>query len=200
MDVCFLLVKEIEGYRVCPLLQKARMAMDSALIRTRVFVDLRKHLELTSFTMVSSGRFWIQRSLYFSWGPLVWTSKSCPTKTSADFSSLKPCSLDLYSWNVVLTSLLFLGHIRHSLAWEPLAKRVFFWHGSHILSFSSLWSNFIFRDTAIVPHLLLPPPTYLLHFSHGTYHFPYYIIFLSLSFIVHYLFPVSLPLPTTITM
>lgn len=47
MDMCFVMDKEVKGYRVCSLLQKARKAVNLALIGMRVFVVLEKHLGLT---------------------------------------------------------------------------------------------------------------------------------------------------------
>lgn len=106
-------------------------------------------------------------------------------------SIIKTCSLDLYSWNMVLVSLLFLEHIRHTLALGVSSKNTFFLTWLTQLYFSSLWSNFVFCNTEILPHISLPATLMLFHFFKALvtfynilfifYYCPLFVSYLSLS-------------------
>lgn len=92
------------------------MAVDSARIGTRVFVVLGKLI-----IVLLEGSGFREVHAYHGLDFQVLSNKE-----HCRLSIIKTCSLDIYSWNMVLVSLLFLEHIRHTLALGVSSKTTFF--------------------------------------------------------------------------
>lgn len=113
-------------------------------------------------------------------------------KEHCRLSIIKTCSLDLYSWNIVLVSLLFLEHIRHTLALGVSSKsHVFLTWLTQFLFFKSL-VQFHFCNTEILSHISLPAPLMLFHFFKALVTF-YSILFNLLLLSIVCLLSLSVP-------